>query len=208
MSQCSRCSGAGVRAYGDTSTWRRGMGGQSVTEDVCDRCWGTGHEDRPGPNLRKVEEEIRTLSSRAAMAEQERDKALIALRNSNRSHAATLKECNAAKASVRAAFAGRDDVWFWEGSPKDDPDSLSCPVVLEADTLREILKQKSIAEKAAKALRMGEDTSWPLLEVLKQLAEAAGHLLDVHSCDVHGYEGIRFAQKAAEKFIAELESEP
>ena len=39
---CSGCGGIGWRTYGDTSTWRGGVGGQSLTDDVCCDCWGSG----------------------------------------------------------------------------------------------------------------------------------------------------------------------
>jgi hypothetical protein len=50
--RCSRCNGSGRRVYGSTATWRGGAGGQTATEDVCDRCWGSGDESNKGPNLR------------------------------------------------------------------------------------------------------------------------------------------------------------
>ena len=57
MSGCKRCGGAGRRAYASTAVWRGGMGGASITEAVCDGCWGSGDEAAPGPNLRKQEAE-------------------------------------------------------------------------------------------------------------------------------------------------------
>jgi hypothetical protein len=51
---CNRCCGIGRRTYGDTSTWAGGIGGQSLTDGVCDECWGTGRRDRIGVNLRKL----------------------------------------------------------------------------------------------------------------------------------------------------------
>lgn len=62
---CKACAGAGVRSYGSTSTWRGGIGGQMITQDVCDTCWGTGDEHRHGANLRAV------LAERRAMTERE-----------------------------------------------------------------------------------------------------------------------------------------
>lgn len=41
-----------MRVYANTSTWRYRIGGQVLTEDVCDICWGTGNEKQPGQNLR------------------------------------------------------------------------------------------------------------------------------------------------------------
>ena len=51
---CHRCAGLGVRAYADTSTWRGGIGGQSITQDTCDLCWGTGDQFRLGANLKQL----------------------------------------------------------------------------------------------------------------------------------------------------------
>jgi hypothetical protein len=52
---CIRCGGAGVRTYGSTSTWGGGVGGQMMTNAVCDRCWGTGDEHRRGTSFREIE---------------------------------------------------------------------------------------------------------------------------------------------------------
>ena len=52
---CPVCSGSGVRTYGDTSTWRGGVGGSAMTTDICDTCWGSGNSDRPWTDLRRVD---------------------------------------------------------------------------------------------------------------------------------------------------------
>lgn len=49
---CEGCGGLGVKAYGNTSTWRYGLGGSAITNDVCDRCWGSGDTNRPWPSWR------------------------------------------------------------------------------------------------------------------------------------------------------------
>lgn len=54
---CAACSGMGTRAYGSTSLWGSGIGGQQVTEGTCDVCWGTGRSDRRGPDLRALRRE-------------------------------------------------------------------------------------------------------------------------------------------------------
>ena len=41
---CPECSGAGSRAYANTTAWRGGIGGQTVTGGICDHCWGSGNE--------------------------------------------------------------------------------------------------------------------------------------------------------------------
>jgi len=51
---CGRCGGSGRRTYPNTTTWIGGIGGQMVTVDVCDHCWGSGIQDRPWTNLKKV----------------------------------------------------------------------------------------------------------------------------------------------------------
>lgn len=68
---CRGCGGAGTRSYGSTATWRGGVGGQSMTSDVCDRCWGTGDADRHGTNLRELNERMKSARRDGARAMQE-----------------------------------------------------------------------------------------------------------------------------------------
>jgi len=51
---CKRCGGRGQRLYGSTATWRGGIGGQVMTTDTCNACWGTGRSDKKGLDLRRV----------------------------------------------------------------------------------------------------------------------------------------------------------
>ena len=51
---CMSCSGAGSKLYGSSATWHGGIGGQAVTSDVCDVCWGSGDRTRPWTNLRTL----------------------------------------------------------------------------------------------------------------------------------------------------------
>ncbi len=60
---CETCRGSGVRAYGSTATWRGGIGGCSMTQDVCDSCWGSGDKHRKGADLRRV---LNTIDQKAA----------------------------------------------------------------------------------------------------------------------------------------------
>jgi len=53
-SPCPKCHGSGVRTYGSTATWRGGIGGQAMTVDACDQCWGSGDEHRKGADLREL----------------------------------------------------------------------------------------------------------------------------------------------------------
>lgn len=54
---CRTCRGSGIRMYGNTATWRGGIGGAQCTNDVCDACWGSGDRMRAGPNLRQLQDE-------------------------------------------------------------------------------------------------------------------------------------------------------
>jgi hypothetical protein len=49
---CGRCNGRGRRAYASTATFWGGLGGASITDGVCDGCWGSGDEWNKNPNLR------------------------------------------------------------------------------------------------------------------------------------------------------------
>jgi hypothetical protein len=51
---CKKCDGYGYRAYGSTSTWRGGIGGQAITADVCDDCWGSGRSDHKHGDQRRL----------------------------------------------------------------------------------------------------------------------------------------------------------
>jgi hypothetical protein len=54
---CLCCGGTGTRYYNNTSTWRGGIGGASITRDVCDACWGSGDRYRGGVDLRRLRDE-------------------------------------------------------------------------------------------------------------------------------------------------------
>jgi hypothetical protein len=51
---CPDCGGTGKKAYGNTSTWRHGIGGQAITSDICDNCWGSGDLQHKWLNLRHL----------------------------------------------------------------------------------------------------------------------------------------------------------
>lgn len=52
---CKRCGGSGTRIYGSTSTWQGGIGGQMITSDVCDNCWGSGSQSKHWPSHRAAD---------------------------------------------------------------------------------------------------------------------------------------------------------
>jgi hypothetical protein len=56
---CSKCHGWGRFYYPNTGIWRSKPGmivGHGFTWGVCDACWGSGDEARPGVDLRGLEE--------------------------------------------------------------------------------------------------------------------------------------------------------
>lgn len=63
---CLKCDGSGVRGYSNGSTWRGGAGAASITEDVCDTCWGTGDRFRTGVDLRRLRDEESARIAKAA----------------------------------------------------------------------------------------------------------------------------------------------
>lgn len=50
--QCDDCGGSGVKVYATTGTYRSGAGGCMPTDDVCDKCWGSGRKSKPWPSHR------------------------------------------------------------------------------------------------------------------------------------------------------------
>lgn len=55
---CQKCGGAGSRTYGSTATWRGGIGGAAMTDDVCDKCWGSGDANKSWTNLRTLDADL------------------------------------------------------------------------------------------------------------------------------------------------------
>ena len=71
---CPKCSGSGERAYGNTTGWRGGAGGNMVTGDTCDACWGSGDKDNPGINLRVLERILTKEQKDIFTKQRERDR--------------------------------------------------------------------------------------------------------------------------------------
>lgn len=63
---CKECHGLGTKIYGSTATWRGGAGGQMMTTDACDVCWGSGDAAYPWLNLRHNEYEKQRLNDEIA----------------------------------------------------------------------------------------------------------------------------------------------
>lgn len=56
------------------------------------------------------------------------------------------EERDQARRERGVAYMGIDGVWRWQGDGSDAPKSLACPVVMRADTLREMLARAERAE--------------------------------------------------------------
>lgn len=52
--RCEECGGRGEKAYGNTSTYNHGIGGQMITEGVCDKCWGSGKKYEPWKSWKEI----------------------------------------------------------------------------------------------------------------------------------------------------------
>lgn len=79
-------------------------------------------------------------------AESERDALRAQVEEANRKrgwmaeeHNRMRQERNAALAAAAVVKADREGVWFWEKGGENGLESLSCPVVMEAETLRDLL---------------------------------------------------------------------
>ena len=61
---CKKCQGSGVSVYADTTTWKGGIGGQMMTQDVCDKCWGSGNQTKPWVNLKDMQRKVSFYTER------------------------------------------------------------------------------------------------------------------------------------------------
>ncbi|MBU1082745.1 MAG: hypothetical protein KKB59_19830 [Spirochaetes bacterium] len=61
---CHKCGGSGKYTYPSSATWHGGIGGQVLTNDVCDKCWGSGDEINKGANLKMLFSRIKNLEWR------------------------------------------------------------------------------------------------------------------------------------------------
>ena len=73
-----------------------------------------------------------------------------------------------AERRLRIVNTDIEGVWFWQGDGHDDPVSLACPVVMSADTLREMVAQ---AEAHAREAQL------TVARLIEDLAKKAGCLV-------------------------------
>lgn len=94
----------------------------------------------------KVISEIAAERDARAKAERKAEEAF-------REVAAGLERERALRAELAAVKTDVDGVWLWQGDGRDHPESLSCPVVMSADTLREMVDARAKAEAKVANLR-------------------------------------------------------
>jgi len=81
-----------------------------------------------------------------------------------------------ARRQLAAVHAGVENVWRWQGDGADRPESLACPVVMTADTLRGLAARVERAERTVRlttAALMGFDEPMPTARFLHELRVVA-----------------------------------
>lgn len=77
------------------------------------------------------------------------------------------------RAKLQVAWSGVDDVWRWIGDGLDHPESLSCPVVMSAERLREFVAAR------AQVATLRDSLNAAISDVLKVGAERDGLRADL-----------------------------
>ena len=108
---CEKCGGQGERSYASTATWRGGIGGHAMTEDVCDSCWGSGRSDQPWADLRALETRVRAAETAKGADESARWLA--------RRIGAGFEHNRTRLAEVAAKLRGMRSFGFWTGQTRD-----------------------------------------------------------------------------------------
>lgn len=91
--------------------------------------------------------DIERLGEAIEQAEYERDAAIAAKEALAREHEGALAELHDAKLKLSTVATDVECVWLWQGDGHDQPESLSCSVVMLADTMRRIIAAKEAAER-------------------------------------------------------------
>lgn len=140
---CEDCGGFGVKVYPNTATWRGGIGGNALTNDVCDKCWGSGDQSRPWPSHRRAEKAEAALASceaaaleRAAMLADEKAQARRSIEHdARRKELYDIASRNAAAASACELVAAEIRSLIPAGASPSDVERLKA----ENARLREVI---------------------------------------------------------------------
>ena len=90
-------------------------------------------------------------------------------------HIRMRQERNAALAATALVKADREGVWFWEKGGENGLESLTCPVVMEAETLRELLSTRPVVSPVNDASQSVRSLcADPYVEQVRRFHEAMG----------------------------------
>lgn len=90
------------------------------------------------PDAQTLDEAVAAIVTWSLGLRTERDEAVQKHKAIAADERALREEILALRAKLQIVQAGPEDVWFWQ-NVGNDPGSLSCPVVMSADTLRRLL---------------------------------------------------------------------
>jgi hypothetical protein len=127
-----------------------------------------------------IHDAVATLAARSSQnrvlyerAESERVETVRKREAMSRELAEALAVAEDLRARQRAIQASHESVWYWTGDG-DEPGSLSCPVVMGADTLREMLAKAERVDFLEQSIRHVQDREGALhAQVTRQ-----SHMLD------------------------------
>lgn len=130
------------------------------TEDApCVACRALGNTaaatergDAAEARAARAEAQANYLADEAAEQRRRAERAERLARQAFRDLEAALNRERELRCQLGTVNAGAEDVWRWQGEG-DDPASLTCPVVMSAETLRALLARVEKAEGQARGLR-------------------------------------------------------
>lgn len=122
----------------------------------------------------------------------ERDEARRKLTALAAEHRSLQAERDQLASDLRAVRTSTDGVWRWQGDGQDHPESLTCPVVMTAGTLRDILAARH-AREANRAERQRALDAEAALVAVRKRADDTGRLVS---------EMVRASGNATDKMLA------
>lgn len=167
---CKGCQGMGIKAYGNTSTWRHTIGGSAITHDVCEHCWGSGSASRPWPSWREREQREAETAARIAAMEEDREAAQGA-------HMAVVTAYQPHVAQLQARIAELEGALrdltreVWSRRPSGKRWAQGMPVYEAYHTACDALAGRGAGGAAADARNEAEALRGQVLELIDALKE-------------------------------------
>ena len=136
--------------------------------ETCEVCGETSHGGRlHNPRFHRLEERLARLEACCVTVPTEAPPEVVPAHK----FAALAEELKAemtrreeAEAKLRLVATSTENVWRWQGDGGDAPASLSCPVVMSADTLRSLLPPDQSAVDARRRAVLRELRSYLMFE--------------------------------------------